>query len=149
MSGSEADAIVIWDKDAPCPNGGSYIHYAANGNVENVEPMTAGAGAVVHTYRAAIFKKGLPLPAGTTSCNAFDTLEQPVAMDDLACLQSWQVARFGNLCPDVHPRPHRRNILAFLGSFALVAGLAWSHRHKRWFPRSKVESYIALSTIGK
>lgn len=45
------DNVVVYDPDAPCPGGGSYIHYAGR----NFMPMTAGAGPLVHTYHAGTF----------------------------------------------------------------------------------------------
>ena len=149
VSGSEVDPIVVWDPDAPCPNGGSYIHYAANGSVENFAPMTAGAGPLVHTYKAAVFTT-LPLAEGTVGCQSLDTAEAPVT--DVTCLQSWQVARFGSACP---PRSTSSSTssggtwTAVLLFAVVVGGILWTRCHKRWFPRSKVESYIALSTMPK
>ncbi|CAB9526609.1 expressed unknown protein [Seminavis robusta] len=96
VSGSEADPIVVWDPDAPCGGEhGSYIHYAGMGSMKNFEPMTAGAGDVVHTYRAAVFGKGLPLAEETTGCVQFDT----TSVGPLKCQKSWKVARFGSSCP--------------------------------------------------
>lgn len=41
--------FVVWDPTAPCPTGESYIHYAPGAKFQ---PMTAGAGILVHSYYA-------------------------------------------------------------------------------------------------
>ena len=150
VSGSEVDAIVVWDPDAPC---GNYIHYAAAGTVETFEPMTAGAGTVVHTYHAAIFPSGLPLPEGTTGCAGQDFDPTSTATPQ-QCVKTWQVARYGNACPTSEPRSisamlSRTAIFVMLG---FVAVAAFWKRQILWRRiaggSTKLQSYIALSTIA-
>lgn len=45
--------VIVWDPDAPCGAGKSYIHGAGMGDFA---PMTAGAGPLKHTYYAATFE---------------------------------------------------------------------------------------------
>ncbi|CAB9504695.1 expressed unknown protein [Seminavis robusta] len=145
VSGSEVDPIVVWDPDAPC--GGehpSYIHYAAKGSVEKFEPMTAGAGDVVHTYQAAIFENGLPMEEGTGGCVQFDTS----TVGPLKCQKSWKVARYGSSCPEM-PKPKTSStvgVLVVLVVANVIGFVLW--KRKGSSGRSKLESYIALSTLN-
>lgn len=47
------DTVIVWDPDAPCGEGMSFIHAAGRGNFA---PMTAAAGPTTHTYYAATFE---------------------------------------------------------------------------------------------
>eukprot|EP00808_Paulinella_micropora_P028215 g79056.t1 len=49
VSVAEEENLVVWDPDAPCGNGRSYIHNAG----AHSAPMTAGRGPLVHKYMAA------------------------------------------------------------------------------------------------
>ncbi|CAJ1397504.1 unnamed protein product [Effrenium voratum] len=73
--------LVVWDPDAPCPQGQSYIH-AAPGS--SFAPMTAGAGAKEHTYHAAEVKDAPSYAAQVGKCHATPT---PVGKE-----LTWQVA---------------------------------------------------------
>ena len=44
------DHVVVWDTEAPCGGGRKYVHFAAGQSA----PMTAGAGAEIHTSRRAL-----------------------------------------------------------------------------------------------
>lgn len=82
-------AVVVWDADAPCGDGKAYIHFAGG---PGFAPMTAGAGATIHSYQAAMFD-AMPVPAGTTGCADFAlTTSQGI------CKTQWQVARHGTMC---------------------------------------------------
>lgn len=96
VAGSEVDAIVVWDTEAPCGGDGSYyVHYAADGLVDVFEPMTAGTGPLVHTYVAVMFPNTiLPLPENTTGCYSFDS-----SLASRKCIKQWDVARYGSHCP--------------------------------------------------
>ena len=152
VAGGEVDSIVVWDPDATPCNPGSYVHYAAEGKVENFEPMTAGAGAVVHVYHAAMFLQGLPLTTGTTGCVKDSATWESFAAEE--CFKSWQVARFGNACP-LPPPPtkssSKNTVLFVLLLFSAGAAAFWKrqalYRHI-FSPRTKTQAYIALSTIA-
>eukprot|EP00930_Biecheleria_cincta_P036863 TRINITY_DN25268_c0_g1_i1.p1 TRINITY_DN25268_c0_g1~~TRINITY_DN25268_c0_g1_i1.p1 ORF type:complete len:172 (-),score=13.56 TRINITY_DN25268_c0_g1_i1:257-772(-) len=49
---SGAEGVVVYDPDAPCGNGGAFIHYAGSGDFV---PMAADAGKLVHRYIAGAF----------------------------------------------------------------------------------------------
>ena len=102
VTGHQPEGVVIWDADAPCEQQEeqddlsvtssrttmAYIHYAGVGDVI---PMTAGAGPVLHTYRAAFFD-ALPVPEGASGCHPFHIMFQDY------CKTEWRVARYGATC---------------------------------------------------
>mmetsp|Transcript_107240 Transcript_107240/g.169334 ORF Transcript_107240/g.169334 Transcript_107240/m.169334 type:complete len:146 (+) Transcript_107240:62-499(+) len=67
--------VVVYDPDAPCPGGGSFIHYAGREFV----PMTAGAGPTVHTYHAGHFKPkfGIVAAQSVGKCSDIFNLDSP------------------------------------------------------------------------
>lgn len=148
VSGSEVDPIVVWDPDAPCPGSdASYIHYTAKGSVASFEPMTAGAGSLVHTYKAAVFQS-LPLDEGTSGC-----VQNFSPTTGLTCLKTWQVARYGSTCPDTRAQRGSGLGVPFVLLFGVVlTAVAWKRRQQLLAScrsrRSKIESYIALSTVA-
>lgn len=87
----EAKKIVVWDADAPCGDGLSYIHYAPTAGA--FMPMTAGAGPGVHTYRAAAIESYNDYGALTGRC-------APTPVGGTGEI-SWQVANLdrGGSCP--------------------------------------------------
>lgn len=91
VTGNFPEGVVIWDSDAPCGEGKAYIHYAGSGNVKT---MTAGAGPLMHTYRAAFFDE-LPVMQGAVGCAEFRVKFSSY------CKTEWQVARHGTSCADV------------------------------------------------
>merc|ERR1712039_754052 len=82
ISGSD---VVVYDPDAPCPNGGSFIHFAGREFV----PMTAGAGPFVHTYHAGIFPApmGMVAISNTGKC-AMEFNRSKPGKDEI----TWQIA---------------------------------------------------------
>ena len=156
LEAAHTEPIVLWDPDAPC---GTYIHFASIGRDKglNVEPMTAGAGAKIHTYHAAVFSE-LPssLPEGTVGC-----MDKNMNMNwenlHPQCELTWKVARFDASCPD----PSRTIQLMsgfLLGLFMVLLYLAWKNSERLgvlianlWKPKVKPRqqpSYIALSTFN-
>lgn len=132
----DLDDLLVWDEDAPC--GGddrSYVHYS--GPSRGFGAMTAGAGDLVHTYRAAVFFDGLPVPPGTAGCYAFSTRSSRGGDDEYAhygCLATWEVARYGTPCPRRRRRlPSNNAVLAFAASAFVAAALtgAWWRRRRR------------------
>lgn len=82
---------LVWDTEAPCGAGKVFVHSAGEGPFT---PMTAGAGATLHTYKSAEFET-LPIPTGTIGCYPFDdagTVSPPT------CTRTWRVARMGTRC---------------------------------------------------
>lgn len=145
VAGSEVDAIVVWDTEAPCGSDGSYVHYAADGLVDVFEPMTAGAGPLVHTYVAAMFpNKILPLPENTTGCYSFDS-----SLASRKCIKQWDVARYGSHCPGGKTGLGFSLLIILLVGLFCSAALLWTQRTLfRRLGHPKTESYIALSTIN-
>jgi len=86
--------LLVWDTEAPCGGDRMYIHYAGEADGVTKAPMTAGAGALVHTYMAGYFET-LPVPAGTTGCYA-----ATIDMHQCSHAKEWQVARHGTPCPE-------------------------------------------------
>merc|ERR1719240_1076571 len=76
--------VVVYDPDAPCPGGGSYIHYAGRG----FKPMTAGAGPTVHTYHAGIFPKEMGMIAMQRSGKCAEEFTRGSGEDEV----TWKVA---------------------------------------------------------
>jgi len=126
--------VMVWDEDAPCGGDGqSYIHYSGDDSI--FHGMTAGAGELLHTYKAGVFEDGLPVPQGTIGCYDFTTKGydefQPI------CLQTWKVARFGSSCPEQVKPPPATNAWAVLVSIILVVViliglLAWKCRTRQF-----------------
>eukprot|EP00928_Gymnodinium_smaydae_P050789 TRINITY_DN34350_c0_g1_i1.p1 TRINITY_DN34350_c0_g1~~TRINITY_DN34350_c0_g1_i1.p1 ORF type:complete len:139 (-),score=8.00 TRINITY_DN34350_c0_g1_i1:144-560(-) len=77
--------VVVYDPDAPCPGGGSYIHYAGR----EFAPMTAGEGPLVHTYHAGIFPPDMGIVAvrHTGQCSEVFNRNSPGQQE-----VTWQVA---------------------------------------------------------
>eukprot|EP00434_Breviolum_minutum_P024497 symbB.v1.2.021636.t1/scaffold1882.1/size97200/5 len=83
-SGFTCDAgpgTVVWDPDAPCGDGKSYIHAAPNAGSA---PMTAGAGKTVHTYISATVENPETFASVVGSC-----AKSPVAIGPKT---TWEVA---------------------------------------------------------
>jgi len=97
------EKVLVWDEDAPCGgiNGQSYIHYS--GVTSDFAGMTAGAGDWMHTYKAAVFADGIPVPQGTVGCYPFTSRGNDAVMP--ICLETWRVARFGSECPEQPTAP--------------------------------------------
>ena len=150
VAGSEVDAILVWDPDAPCGNDGNvYVHYAANGMVDDIfKPMTAGAGPLIHKYLAANFWDGnLPIAENTTGCHSLDTKYFSPELQQ--CSKRWSVARYGTPCPKQKEISAAFVVIAFL--ILLLSVVCWKQRHEleRLFRTgNKTASYIALTTIS-
>jgi hypothetical protein len=119
--------LLVWDEDAPCGNDDeSYIHYSGSSNA--FQAMSAGSGETVHTYRAAVFPYGFPVPPGTSGCYPFSS---KTSTEWLTCLKKWKVARHGTSCPAEHspkqkhlPVPRAFFVMAFIVfSIMMVSGL--------------------------
>ena len=148
VAGSEVDAILVWDQDAPCGTGHVYVHYAADGMVNDIfEPMTAGAGPLVHKYLAANFWEDLPIAENSTGCQPLDTKYFSPALQQ--CSKTWSVARYGTPCPKQKEISAAFVVIAFL--ILLLSVVCWKQRHEleRLFRTgNKTASYIALTTIS-
>ena len=145
VSDDDLDHIMVWDEDAPCKGSDwSYIHYS--GPSSEFAGMTAGAGDMIHTYKAAYFYGGLPVPAGTRKCYPWSTNHDAnfYQYTDMryTCLKKWKVARFGSSCPEqakqekVGSTPPAVIVLSAMVALALTGvalGLmsVWVHKRKQ------------------
>jgi hypothetical protein len=85
--------VIVWDPDAPCGTQKAYIHFSG-GDRNQFAPMTAGAGKLVHSYRAAYFAEPFPLSRGVTGCHDISNFKSP--QHEVL----WKVARYGSSCSD-------------------------------------------------
>ena len=89
VSGDDAGSVVVWDTETGiCGEGELYVHYVPG---QSAAAMTAGAGALKHTYTACAFDT---LPVSGTGCQIFSGTG---CRSDCETKQ-WEVARAGTSC---------------------------------------------------
>ena len=86
ITGAASDSVVAWDTEVGiCAEGELYVHFVPPASSA---PMTAGAGATTHTYKACTFDS---VPVAGTGCQAFD------GKGGNNC-EEWLVARASTSC---------------------------------------------------
>ena len=95
VSGTAADKVVVWDSETGiCDEGQLYIHQVGSGAGAAGLEMTAGAGPIVHLYKACAFDT---LPVSGTGCQTFSGDGCRVNLGDCADSE-WKVGRDGSSC---------------------------------------------------
>ena len=87
--GASAFGVVVWDTETGiCGEGELYVHYVPG---QSPAAMTAGAGALKHTYKACAFDS---VPVSGTGCQVFSGTGCRSECET----KEWEVARVGSSC---------------------------------------------------
>ena len=88
VTGDDVSSVVVWDTEVGiCGDRQLYVHYVS----ASAATMTAGAGALKHTYKACAFDS---VPVSGVGCQTFSGTGCRSVCDT----REWEVARAGSSC---------------------------------------------------